>query len=270
MERGSSFKTGTIEFVEDTNGEKWLKGTTTASRYANYPNIQKLATHVLDELDRLLWDDAILSSLEADLGKSTLKQALEGDLDLLYLWQTSKQTTLANLTLLKNQLQKIGYSDFKTIDFLKNADGTYYSNKLIYADPATTVEKINIGSPNELAFLEDICNKYGTKAYTPVSTKQAAVDGILVIDSKFIQLKTTNSGKWITRINDAYASVNNVGLKNVNLFVEINDMTVAQITYEWQRKTYQPFAKLKNDGTISKLTLKATDGWVDLDLTLLK
>ncbi|WP_305953196.1 EndoU domain-containing protein [Emticicia oligotrophica] len=86
MERGSSFKTGTIEFVEDANGEKWLKATTTASRYANYPNIQKLATHVLDEVDNLA--DDLLTTLETDLaGNSALKTAFEEDVSLLEVWK---------------------------------------------------------------------------------------------------------------------------------------------------------------------------------------
>ncbi|GAB2617420.1 hypothetical protein GCM10027035_12180 [Emticicia sediminis] len=272
MERGSSFKTGTIEFVEDANGEKWLKGTTTASRYANYPNIQKLATHVLDELDGLLWDDAILSSLEADLGKSTLKQALEGDLDLLYLWQTSKQTTLANLTLLKTQLQQIGYSDFKTIDFLKNADGTYYGSKLIYADPATIADVTIVNSPNELAFLEEICNKYSTKAYTPVSTKQIAVDGVLELNNEFIQLKSIQFSDMIGYINKTYKSANTAGVKEVHLYIEIKDITsnVSSVVYNWKKSAPSTNVKMVNDGTISTITVKTNTGWVDLDLTLIK
>ncbi|WP_435356915.1 hypothetical protein [Emticicia sp. SJ17W-69] len=249
-----------------------MKATTTASRYAKYPNIQKLATHVLDELDGLLWDDAILSSLEADLGKSTLKQALEGDLDLLYLWQTSKQTTLANLTILKNQLQKIGYSDFKTIDFLKNADGIYYGSKLIYADPSVTAEDIIKGSPNELAFLEEICNRNNTKAYTPVSTKQAAIDGVLAFNNEFVQLKTNSYGNMIGYINDAYTSANNANIKGVHLYMEITDVnsSVSSVVSKWRTSAPSSNVKIINNGTISTITVKTNTGWVDLDLTLIK
>ncbi|WP_305953194.1 fibronectin type III domain-containing protein [Emticicia oligotrophica] len=90
MERGSSFKTGTIEFVEDASGNKWLKASTTASRYANYPNIQKLATHVLDEVDNLA--DDFLVKLESDLtGNIELKTAFESEADLVDVWKLIKE-----------------------------------------------------------------------------------------------------------------------------------------------------------------------------------
>ncbi len=98
MERGSNFKTGTIEFVEDANGEKWLKATTTASRYANYPNIQKLATHVLDELDILNWKVDLLSNLDRILGDikyAGIKLEIEANSDLLNYFKLAEENDWA-------------------------------------------------------------------------------------------------------------------------------------------------------------------------------
>ncbi len=123
----------------------------------------------------------------------------------------------------------------------------------------------------ELRFLEEICTQYSTKAYTPpVSINQPAVDGILQINSEFIQLKSTGYSQWVPNVNSAYKSAVNNGYKNVELYVELKDMSVSQITTRWQVSINQNSFKIKNDGTISKFTAKATDGWVDLDLTLLK
>ncbi|MFN3487551.1 MAG: fibronectin type III domain-containing protein [Emticicia sp.] len=135
MERGSSFKTGTIEFVEDANGEKWLKATTTASRYASYPNIQKLATHVLDEVDNLA--DDLLSTLEADLaGNNALKTAFEEDVSLLDTWKGVKDGgSLVKDILSKNILktitkydkklgQMVNYPKYNNVALGKDAGGT--------------------------------------------------------------------------------------------------------------------------------------------------
>ncbi|WP_435356917.1 fibronectin type III domain-containing protein [Emticicia sp. SJ17W-69] len=85
-----SFQTGTIDVIEDASGKKWFKPSGVISRYANYPNIQKLATHVLDEVDNLA--DDLLPTLEADLtGNSALKIAFESDVDLVDIWKLIKE-----------------------------------------------------------------------------------------------------------------------------------------------------------------------------------
>lgn len=207
----------------------------------------------------------------------TILGGLELDAELVNIWKISGKTIIADLTTLKIQLQQIGYVNFKTIDFLKNADGTYYGNKLIYADPSVTAQSITSGSNNpvpdaELKLFEEVCSKNGTIGYTPVSTNQVAVDGVLGSKNTFVQFKSNTFSNMTTRLNGAYTSAKGAGYKGVHVYMEITDASsnVNSVLNKWANTAPYSTNKVINDGTISAITVKTNTGWVDLDLTLIK
>ena len=121
--------------------------------------------------------------------------------------------------------------------------------------------------------MEAICNKYNTKAYTPVSTNARAVDGVLLLNKELIQLKTNTFSNMITRINSAYSSAKGINVTGVHIYMEISDSnsSITSVIGKWENATTFPGnGFIVNDGTISAITVKTNTGWVDLDLSLIK
>jgi hypothetical protein len=201
---------------------------------------------------------------------AAFRTAILADVRLVDVWRVTSKLDLASLQNLKNKFIDIGYDNFNNIDLVKYESGTILSNK-IYGDIGVNVEQIQKGSPDELPFLEQICIQYSTKAFTPKNTKLQAIDGVLSGNGSFIQLKTTNYKNRASRMNSAYAQAQGIGVKGIELYMELKDMTSTQCAAQWVIYAKDPVrCQMKNDGVFSKIIHKGTDNiWIESDLNLL-
>ncbi|MEY4937654.1 MAG: hypothetical protein RIS64_4013 [Bacteroidota bacterium] len=253
----------------------WAKG----SIRLNLPNFcaaswadDKTLFNVLTKIDIASLTDAkaFVAKFATD---AHFRTAILADVRLVDVWRVTYKLDLVFLQNLKNKFIDIGYTNFDQIQPLKYDSGAIFYDK-IYCE-TTTVEPIMLGSPKELPFLKEICIQYNTKAFSPKSIVLASIDGVLETSGRFIQLKTTNYKNRTALMNAAYDKAKASSIKELELYVELMDMTSDQCVQQWNRvaslaASPSSAVNLKNDGTLSKIINKGTDGiWVELDLNLL-